>query len=48
MMGIGPIRMIAPLLAFGKLVIEPRAIRSVPMKIAAKANRNKMLIKLNW
>ena len=41
-MGIGPIRITAPLLTFPVFDIDPRAISSIPMNIAANAKNNKM------
>ena len=41
MIGIGPIRITAPPLVFPKFGNDPRASRSMPMKMAANAIRNK-------
>jgi hypothetical protein len=47
-MGIGPMRITPPALELDKFVIDPKATRSIPMKMAAKARRNNRLARPNW
>jgi hypothetical protein len=46
-MGIGPIKITAPPLAPPKFDNDPRVISSAPMKIAAKASKNRILANPN-
>jgi hypothetical protein len=48
MIGMGPIKMIPPALPRVEFAAEPRNTSKVPMNIAAKANKNRMLNHPNW
>jgi len=46
-MGIGPIRITAPVFALPRFEIDPSVSRRMPMKIAANAIRNRRLASPN-